>query len=178
MGKRETREATSGGTAPLVASSVLGLPEPPCTADLAPARCSRRWLVVAFLAPLLVYLALVPRFLAYSSPPTGDQPDDLLMTASLVQDGDLDLRNNYEQRDYGKFYERAPHPPGYVGMEAPDPTVRLPREYGAAAGRVVRPPFPRARRRARAGVDRRILARSLVARDRRLHVCSSARLSA
>jgi hypothetical protein len=77
--------------------------------------------VLAFLAPLLVYLALVPRFLAYSSPPTGDQPYYLLMTASLVEDGDLDLRNNYERRDYGKFYERAPRPPGYVGMDAPDP---------------------------------------------------------
>jgi len=118
------------------ASSAPALPEPVGTADLARRGCSRRWLAVAFLAPLLVYLALIPRFLAYSSPPTGDQPYYLLMTASLVQDGDLDLRNNYERRDYGKFYERAPRPPGYVGMEAPDPlfpfrahTVRPPEEW-------------------------------------------------
>ena len=115
-----TREATSGGTAQIVASRAA-LPEAAGTADLAAPVCARRWLALAFLAPLLVYLALIPRFLAYSSPPTGDQPYYLLMTASLVEDGDLDLRNNYERRDYGKFYERAPRPPGYVGMDAPDP---------------------------------------------------------
>jgi hypothetical protein len=130
-----TREATSGGTARIVAPRAV-LPEPADTADLAEPMCRRRWLVLAFFAPLLVYLALVPRFLAYSSPPTGDQPYYLLMTASLVEDGDLNLRNNYERRDYGKFYERAPRPPGYVGMEAPDPlypfrarTVRPPDEW-------------------------------------------------
>jgi hypothetical protein len=118
------------------ASSASVLREPAESADLARPRCSRRWLALAFLAPLLVYLALIPRFLAYSSPPTGDQPYYLLMTASLVQDGDLGLRNNYERRDYGKFYERAPRPPGYVGMPAPDPlfpfrasTVRPPDEW-------------------------------------------------
>ncbi len=136
MGPRGTRKATPGGRARSVASSAPDLPEPAGTADLARPGCSRRWLVVAFLAPLLVYLALIPRFLAYSSPPTGDQPYYLLMTASVVQDGDLDLKNNYERRDYGKFYERAPHPPGYVGMDAPDPlfafrasTVRPPQEW-------------------------------------------------
>lgn len=106
------------------------------SADLAPADCPRSWIVLAFVVPLVVYAALVPRFLLYSSPPTGDQPFYLLMTASLVQDADLDLRNNYESRDYGKFYERAPRPPGFVGMTAPDPlpptlarTVRPPEEW-------------------------------------------------
>lgn len=120
-GKRDTLETTSSGTATIVAPSGRPLPEPAGAADLARAGVDRRWLALAFLVPLLVYLALVPRFLAYSSPPTGDQPYYLLMTASLVQDGDLDLRNNYAQRDYGKFYERAPHRPGFVGIEAPDP---------------------------------------------------------
>src|SRR5215212_9887547 len=115
------RETASSGAATTIAPSARPLPEPAGAADLAPAAVDPRWLALAFLVPLLVYLALVPRFLAYSSPPTGDQPYYLLMTASLVQDGDLDLRNNYERRDYGKFYERAPHPPGCVGMDAPDP---------------------------------------------------------
>ena len=141
----------------LLPSSASSLPEPVGTADLAPARCSRRWLALAFLAPLVVYLALIPRFLAYSSPPTGDQPFYLLMTASLVQDGDLNLRNNYERRDYGKFYEQAPHPPGFVGIPAPDPLPAFPCEHREAVGRVVRPPVARARSGARSRVGHRIL---------------------
>jgi hypothetical protein len=135
-GSRAESRPTSGGKARSVAPSTPALPEPAGTADLARPEPRRRWLALAFLAPLLVYLALIPRFLAHSSPPTGDQPYYLLMTASLVQDGDLDLRNNYERRDFGKFYERAPRPPGYVAMGAPDPlpafrarTVRSPEEW-------------------------------------------------
>lgn len=38
------------------------------------------------------------------SPITGDEPHYVLATHSLVYDGDLDLRNNYENRDYAPFY--------------------------------------------------------------------------
>jgi streptogramin lyase len=68
-----------------------------------------------------VYLLLLPRFLLYSSPPTGDQPTYMMVTMSILQDFDLELSNNFAQRDEDKFYELAPHPPGFVGMSAPYP---------------------------------------------------------
>jgi len=37
---------------------------------------------------------------------SGDEPHYLLMAYSLVHDGDLDLANNYQNRDYERFYHR------------------------------------------------------------------------
>ncbi|HLF26096.1 MAG TPA: hypothetical protein VJG32_07160 [Anaerolineae bacterium] len=39
--------------------------------------------------------------------PQGDEPHYLLAAHSLVVDGDLDLANNYAQRDYARFYPDA-----------------------------------------------------------------------
>src|SRR5215216_5674460 len=107
--------------------------------DLARSDVPMRWLALCFGATLLVYVALVPRFLLYSNPPTGDQPSYLMQTISLVQDGDLNLRNNYADRDEDKFYPTDPRPPGFVGMSAPYPlpphlakaTARPPGEWYA-----------------------------------------------
>jgi hypothetical protein len=52
-------------------------------------------LVGIFLATLAIYLGIGVRLLPYVEPPTGDQPHYLLQTISLVEDGDLDLHNNY-----------------------------------------------------------------------------------
>lgn len=38
------------------------------------------------------------------SPLTGDEPHYLLITKSLIQDGDINLRNNYQNKDYLEFY--------------------------------------------------------------------------
>jgi hypothetical protein len=38
--------------------------------------------------------------------PTGDEPHYLLMDYSLIHDGDLNLSNNYQNKDYEKFYHR------------------------------------------------------------------------
>ncbi len=100
------------------------LPEVPAGADLAPLRLAPGWPVACFVVAFLLYLALLPHFLLYSSPPTGDQPYYLMDTASLTQDGDLNVKNNYDQHDDEKFYSLAPHPPGFVGMSAPHPIPR------------------------------------------------------
>ena len=91
------------------------------TADLPRVRTPRKWIAICFGITFLFYVALVPNFLKYSSPPTGDQPFYLMMTISLVQDGDLDLANNFAARDEDKFYSMAPRPEGFVGMGAPYP---------------------------------------------------------
>lgn len=56
-----------------------------------------------FLLTLAVYVALVP-WLGRVWSRSGDEPHYLLAAHSLVRDGDLDLSNNYAQRDYAAFY--------------------------------------------------------------------------
>src|SRR5438270_10339823 len=101
------------------------LPEVPASADLARVRMRVVWPVLCFGLTLLVYLALIPRFLLYSSPPTGDQPFYLMDIISLAKDGDLNVKNNYDNGDYDLFYKLNPRPPGYVGMSAPYPPGRM-----------------------------------------------------
>jgi hypothetical protein len=76
----------------------------------------------------------VPRFILYSSPPTGDQAFYLMITSSLAEDRDINVANNYAQRDYDKFYGLAPRPEGFVGIDAPYPL------YPALAQSTARPP--------------------------------------
>jgi hypothetical protein len=97
----------------------LSAPRP--GADLASRQPAARWTVMVFAVTLLVYLTFVPRILRFSSPPTGDQAFYLMVTISIVQDLDLDLANNYAQRDEDKFYKLAPHPDDFVGISAPYP---------------------------------------------------------
>ncbi len=88
------------------------------------ARSDSRWALYCFAVTFLIYIAFIPHFLTYSSPPTGDQPFYLMDVASLAQDHDLDVRNNYDQFDFDKFYALAPHPPDFAGMSAPYPIGR------------------------------------------------------
>ena len=101
------------------------IPLPPGPgADLAPARVRPIWPLFCFVVTFLLYVAFIPHFLLYASPPSGDQPYYLIDVASLVQDGDLNVKNNYDNHDEQKFYSLAPHPAGFVGMSVPDPPPR------------------------------------------------------
>ena len=53
-----------------------------------------------------IYLALAP-YAGQVWLRTGDEPHYLLAAHSLAYDGDLDLRNNYDDRDYAAFYTSA-----------------------------------------------------------------------
>jgi hypothetical protein len=120
------------GASPAAPQAIPALPPVAPGADLGHPPLSPRWIVGICLVTFVVYLLFVPRFLRYSSPPTGDQPFYLLDTISLVQDGDLELSNNYANHDEDKFYSLAPHPPDFVGMPAPYP---LPRQLAVAVAR-------------------------------------------
>ncbi|HEX7579982.1 MAG TPA: hypothetical protein VF580_08285 [Thermoanaerobaculia bacterium] len=109
-------------------------PGAPLFADLPRLRLPIAWTSTCFLLTLGVYLAFVPRFLRYCSPPGGDQAWYMMMTASLAEDGDLDLHNNFDRRDEDKFYGLAPHAKGFVGMGGPYP---LPQNLAAS---IARPP--------------------------------------
>ena len=56
----------------------------------------------------LMILALLIVVASLKAIPTGDEPHFLIMTQSLLHDGDFDLRNNYLNRDYLEYF------PGYI----------------------------------------------------------------
>jgi hypothetical protein len=60
---------------------------------------------------------------------TGDEPFYLLTTQSLLQDGDLDLRRQYERESYREFFD---HPEGLWRQSVPNPDGELlsPHETG------------------------------------------------
>ena len=71
--------------------------------------------MILFTLCLLSYcllLALVPRFGAMPST-DGDEPHYLVITQSLLRDGDFNLQNNYSQKQYRSFYE-LPDPAWHV----------------------------------------------------------------
>jgi hypothetical protein len=55
---------------------------------------------LAALTVLAVFFAIVSR----RATPTGDEPHYLIMTQSVLRDGDFDLRNNYENQDYLAYH--------------------------------------------------------------------------
>jgi len=52
----------------------------------------------------IVYILAASGVLFAPYPITGDEPHYLLITKSLVSDGDVNLWNNYQNKDYLKFY--------------------------------------------------------------------------
>lgn len=95
--------------------------EVPGWAEISSARPRWRSTGLCFLVVFCIYGALIPRFLRYSSPPTGDQPFYLMDAASIADDWDIDVKNNYENADFDKFYSLAPRGTDFIGMSAPYP---------------------------------------------------------
>jgi len=59
------------------------------------------WLV--FLSTLFIYFAFVP-WVSRRWWLTGDEPHYLIVTHSILTDGDLELSNNYQEKDFTLFY--------------------------------------------------------------------------
>lgn len=59
--------------------------------------------IFGFIIAWLVFQTAVP-YLMFTWRITGDEPHYLMLTHSLVTDGDFDLANNYAARDYAAFY--------------------------------------------------------------------------
>src|SRR5207302_1368617 len=59
----------------------------------------------------------------------------LMDVISLAQDADLNVKNNYDNNDFDKFYKLSPYPPGspgFAGISAPYP---LPRQLADSKAR-------------------------------------------
>ena len=54
----------------------------------------------------LVFYLSVSMWFNYANEPTGDEPAFLLRAHSIVFDRDLDLKNNFANQDYKRFYHR------------------------------------------------------------------------
>lgn len=52
----------------------------------------------------LVLPAIILAGVSLRATPTGDEPHYLIMTQSVLREGDFDLRNNYERMDYLAYY--------------------------------------------------------------------------
>jgi hypothetical protein len=100
------RGQRSRGTAGLVrlASALLAGVQAPASADRPP-----RWFVWATLALgvafALAYQLGAPIRASYGARVNVDEPFYLLTTVSLLEDGDLDLRNDYDLRRYRAFFD-------------------------------------------------------------------------
>jgi thiol-disulfide isomerase/thioredoxin len=65
---------------------------------------SRLLPLAVFLVSLAVYVASTRHLIDTVRWPTGDEPYYLLIAHSLVHDGDFELSNNFDNRDYLAFY--------------------------------------------------------------------------
>ncbi len=59
---------------------------------------------ITFFVPLIVYSFLASGLVFPQHPLTGDEPHYLIITKSILSDGDINVFNNYQNRDYLKFY--------------------------------------------------------------------------
>ncbi len=70
-----------------------------------------------FFLSLFVYITLASGLVFPPQPFTGDEPHYLLITHSILKDGDINLYNNYRDKDYIEFYPGELEPHAYVGKK-------------------------------------------------------------
>jgi len=78
----------------------------------------RAWPVIVLVLAFGVMAVLTPQFVAELDPPTGDEPFYLQMAISLLRDHDVEMTNNYAQRDYLEFYPKVTTRPPFRGLES------------------------------------------------------------
>ena len=81
-------------------------------------RSRKKRLAALFLIALAVYLLLTLVLVSKNITFSGDEPYYLLTTHSLYKDGDINVANNYANRDYFNYYSREQHPSLHLGVYA------------------------------------------------------------
>ena len=104
---------------------------------------ARRWNLPLGAAALFLILALVYAFslgirATNGASITGDEPFYLLTTQSLLEDGDLDLRNQYDASSYEAFFD---HPDGLWKQSLPSRDGRLLSPHNPGLSVLVAPGF-------------------------------------
>jgi hypothetical protein len=79
-----------------------------------------RLALLVFALSLSVYIFLASGLVFPPQPFTGDEPHYLLVTKSLIQDGDINLADNYTDQDYLDFYPGKLRPHAYPGKKGND----------------------------------------------------------
>lgn len=79
-----------------------------------------RLMRLLFMLSLAVYVVLASGMVFPPQPFTGDEPHYLLLTKSIIQDGDINLANNYGNQDYLDFYPGKLRPHAYPGKKGND----------------------------------------------------------
>ncbi len=73
--------------------------------------------LLLFTLSLLINIALASGLIFPQQPFTGDEPHYLLTTQSILQDGDINVYNNYRNQGYLAFYPGELEPHAYVGKQ-------------------------------------------------------------
>ena len=76
-----------------------------------------RLALLVFALSLSFYIFLASGLAFTPQPFTGDEPHYLLVTKSLIQDGDINLADNYADQDYLDFYPGKLRPHAYPGKK-------------------------------------------------------------
>ncbi len=79
-----------------------------------------RLMLLVFVFPLIVYILLASGLIFPSQPLTGDEPHYLLVTQSIIKDGDINLANNYGKQSYLDFYPGELRSHAYPGKKGAD----------------------------------------------------------
>jgi hypothetical protein len=93
--------------------------------------------MVVFTISLIVFARITPRFVRTMAYPTGDEPYYLLIAHSLVHDRDIELTNNYDNKDYWHYYPGELYPrheakttaPGLYSKHAPGVSLLIAPAY-------------------------------------------------
>jgi hypothetical protein len=80
----------------------------------------RRLTLLLFAFSLSVYIFLASGLVFPPQPFTGDEPHYLLVTKSIIKDGDINLANNYADKDYLDFYPGKLKTHAYPGKKGND----------------------------------------------------------
>ncbi len=80
----------------------------------------RRLALLLFVFSLTAYIVLATGLIFAPQPFTGDEPHYLLITKSLIKDGDINLANNYGHQDYLDFYPGKLRPHAHPGKKGSD----------------------------------------------------------
>jgi hypothetical protein len=97
------------------------VPTPELITKWHPERIPLRRLTLLLLAiSLTVYIVLATGLVLPAQPFTGDEPHYLLITKSIIKDGDINLANNYGNQDYLDFYPGRLRPHAHPGRKGND----------------------------------------------------------